>query len=372
MEPTIFIDTSTGVRLLSPVDWIDLDYVRVENDVGTLVLHLPAQNYARSMFYKDGIIEVWRQPESAAPYLDTNTIWLIRDVQLNANPPAVWEIVAYDLNHLLTRRIVDYNPGNTFTEKLAAADDMGKQIISENFGAGASDTTRSIATYLSIQSNTTAAPVIRKSISRQEVLKVLQDIAASSYQSGTYLVFDVVLTNLPTGLGNLQFQFQSFIKQRGADRTAAGGNPLFLGPDFGNMTDVVVNEDASAEITRAIVTGQGVDVIQAVARSTDALRVAESPFGLIEGVSSASGALVAADLTSQANTALRQGVPKWAVTGKIASAAGAQYGVSWNWGDLLAVQVAGITTTCHASVVHVHWDREKGEVVEPTLVQAVS
>lgn len=373
IPPTLFIDDAAGNRILAPEDWIKLDYVRVENDVGTLVLTMPAQNYNRASFYKDGLIEVWRTPDVGSPYLDTQTAWMIRRVRYLNNPPAQWEITAYDLNHLLKRRIVDYNPGNAFTEKLAAADDMGKQIVSENFGAGATDTTRSIAAYLSIQGNLTAAPVIRKSISRQNVLQVLQDIAATSYQNGTYLVFDVVCSNLPIGDGtSLQFEFRSYIGQRGVDQTQVGGSAKFLfGPDFGNLTDAILDDDASNEVTRGISTGQGVDVIQAVARVDDAARQAESPFALIEGVRSASGALVAADLTTDAQAELRLGIPIKQLSGKLSSTSGFQYGIDWNWGDLMTEQVNGSSTNVHIPAVHVTYERQGGEVVEPTMVQVV-
>lgn len=371
--PTIYIDDAVGNRLLVPQDWVSLDYVRVENDVGTLVLTLPAGDYARNLFYKDGLIEVWRTPDVGTPYLDTNTAWMIRRVKYINNPPATWEITAYDLNHILKRRVIDYNPGNTFTEKLAAADNMGKTLVSENLGAGATDTTRSIATYLSIQPNATAAPIIRKSVSRQNLLQALQDIAASSYHGGTYLVFDIVVSSLPSGTGTtLGFEFRSYTGQRGVDRTFGGTSPQVLfGPDFGNMSDAVYDEDASNEITRGISTGQGVDVIQAVARADDTAREAESPFALIESVRSASGALVAGDLLADAQAEVRAGIPSRLLTGKLVTTSNFQYGVDWNWGDILPAQVNGISQNVHVASVHVHYDRNAGETVEPTLVTVV-
>lgn len=373
--PTIFVDDPTGNRLFLPTDWVSLDYVRVENDVGTLVLLLPAANYDRTLFKKDGFIEIWRVPDVGLPYLETTTLWMIRRVRYIDGPPAQWEITAYDLNHLLKRRIVDYNPGNTtYTELLLAADNMGKQVVAQNMGTSAADATRSIASYLNIQDNATAAPIIRKSISRQNVLQVLQDIAATSYQNGTYLVFDIVVTQLQVGPGaSLKFEFRSYIKQRGTDRTTTSTTPQFLfGPGYGNLTGVILDEDSSNEITRGISTGQGVDVIQAVARATDSARAAESPFNLIESVRSASGALVAADLTADAQAELRAGIPVKQMSGKIASTSGFQYGIDWNWGDLMTEQVNGTSANVHVSAVHVNWVRESGETVEPTLVQAVA
>lgn len=371
--PTIFIDDAVGNRLLIPLDWSTLDYVRTENDFGTLVLTLPADNYPRNLFYKDGLIEVWRTPNVGTPYLDTNTVWMIRRVKYINDPPATWELTAYDLNHLLKRRVIDYNPGNGFTEKLAAADDLGKTLVSENMAGGATDTTRSIATYLTIQPNATAGPVIRKSVSRQNLLQTLQDVAAASYQNGTYLVFDMVVTQLPSGYGTaFTFEFRSYTGQRGVDRTlGTSSGQILFGPDFGNMTGAIYDEDASNETTRGISTGQGVDVIQAVARADDTARESESPFALIESVRSASGALVAADLTADAQAEVRAGIPSRVLSGKLVTTDKFQYGIDWNWGDILPAQVNGISQNVHVTAVHVHNDRAAGETVEPTLATVV-
>lgn len=373
--PTLFIDNPFGLRLVSPSDWIDLEYTRVENEVGTLVLHLPGSSYPRSLFQKDGLIEVWRNPDWGTPYIDTNTLWLIRRILYLVGPPAVWEITAYDLNHLLKRRVVDYNPGNTYTEKLAAADDLGKAVVRENLGTLATDTTRSLASFLTVQSDTTQAPVIRKSISRQGVLQVLQDVAGTSYENGTYLVFDITLGNLPQGTTPINFIFQSYVGKRGVDHSFSASNlsnVMYVGPDFGNLADGRVDEDFSDEVTRGISTGQGVDMIQAVARASDLKRINQSPYGLIEAVRSASGALVAGDLTADAQAELRAGIPHTQISGKLTLNSNLQYGLNWNWGDLISVQVDTVMRVCHIPAVHVKNNRDGGETVEPILAEVVA
>lgn len=371
LPPTVYLDTPNGVRLGVLNDYQGVEYVRSENDVGSLTIALPEKHYDRTMFYKDGLIEVWQSPAGGEPFLDTDTLWMIRRVQYKVTT-SQYVLTAYDLNHLLTRRAIDYNAGNAFTEKLDNADNMGKEIINENFGAGATDTTRSIAAYLTIDVGESLAPVIRQSISRQGVLKVLQNIAAASYQLGTYLTFDVICSRPPVAGVVLQLQFRSYTKQRGVDRTFAGGNPLYLGPDFGNMVDVEIDEDFSDEYTRSILLGQGVGDLQAVQRVDDAARIGQSPFGLIEDLKSSSGALVAADLLAEAQANLRKGVSPPTITGTLINTAGIEYGIDWHWGDLLPVQVNSQVYNCHASRVHYSWDRDTGPRVQPTFVLAVA
>src|SRR4051812_14382901 len=58
-------------------DFFKLDYARATNDVGQLVLTLPAR-YPLSLFPVDSRIEVWRAPDGGPLTLDTATVWLVR------------------------------------------------------------------------------------------------------------------------------------------------------------------------------------------------------------------------------------------------------------------------------------------------------
>lgn len=369
IETEIVIGDAFGNTLLVPANYESVDYVRAENDTGVLTLILPG-DYDGSNFVKDGLISVWRSIDGATPYLDTDTVWLIRRKrwEKKTRAAALWTVQAYDLNHLLKRRIVDYQPDDTtYSALVEAADDMGKIIVRQNFGGDATDTTRSIASYLSIQANATLAPVINKSFARQYVHQVLKDIALASYQKGTYLVFDIVCT-VPPGGGSLAFEFQSFIGQRGIDHSAASGNPpLLIGPDFNNLDNVDLDDDSSDEITRGIATGQGYGSIQAVARADDLARQRESPFNLLERVRNASGTDNATGLTDEAEAELQSGIPRKYLNGSIVNTSGLMYGLDWKWGDLVVAQANGDSFECHIPRVHVHRERDAGEQIEGIL-----
>lgn len=360
----ITIHDAFGVPQVIPTDWISLEYNRATNNVGSLKLLLPSYNYPRSTFKRDGIILVERGINPNADKVnDTNTAWMINYV---GRPPSkksdVWEVRASCLNGLLSRRLVDYNAGNTYTEKLDLGDDMMKEIISENFGAGVTDTTRSIAAYLSIDADKGLGPSLRKSISRRYVLDVLQDICRSAYQAGTPLFFDISLVSL----NPLSVIFKTYTQQIGVDlRGQTGGFPqVLIGPEYGNLVEAELEEDYSNIASRGIATGQGIGSIQAVARSDDSARIAESPFGLIEKLGNAENESSAAGVQDAADAVLKEYRPRKIVSGKLNNTRGFQYGINWNWGDRLTTQIYDDSYDCWVDQIHVKAARQGNQAVD--------
>lgn len=362
---TIFIDDALGNRLEAPRDWVRAEYVRAENGVGALSLTLPSR-YPKSLFKKDGAIEIWRSVDGGQPYLDTGTVWQIRrPLKVIKGSQRLWRINCFDLNHLLKRRVVDYAAGSAQADQSRAADDLGKQIVRENQGSSATDTSRSWATYLDVQANATAGPTVTKKFSERNVLTVLQEIAQASFNAGTYLVFDTVCS-VPPGSGSaMKFEFRSYTGQRGVDHRFPGGNPpLLIGPDFGNLDDIEYQEDAENEITRAIVGGQGQQAARAFRRKNDTTRQGESPFALIEAFQNATGEASTAGLDVEADALLKSGRPRRTLTGQIVPTSGLIYGVHYNWGDYVTAQVDGDSFDAHLNMVHVTRTRDEHEEVE--------
>ena len=361
----VIINDAFGNRLLVPNDWVTFELVRVENDVGALTLTLPGY-YPRSLFKKDGLIEIWRQVGNGAPYLETETLWLQRRWRWTWNRTGsgveiLRRILCFDLNHLLRRRKVDYVAGSAQAAQRDEADDLLKAIAAQNLGASATDATRSWATYLDIQANATQAPVIRKAFAKRTVLDVMQEIAQSSFEAGTYLAFDLMCKS-PPNQGAFKLEFRTYTGQRGVDHTFPGGNPpLLIGPEFGNLNNVEMDDDAEDEATRAIVAGSGQGAARQVARADDAGRQGESPFGLIEAYLDAfqSGT----SLADEADALLRSREPRRTLTGDIEPTSGLLYGIHWNWGDLVTAQVDGESFDAHLRAVSITVDREQGERV---------
>jgi len=371
----VIIGDATGSTILEPRDWQSLDYVRAENDVGALTLVLPG-DYAPGLFVKDGMIGVWRSVAGGTPYLDTDTLWMIRRRrwQYSARTAPTWTIYAVDLNSLLKRRTVDHAPDDVaYTDLLLPADDMGKLLVRQNLGALVLDPTRDESLYLDVQADATLAPIRHfQTLSRLNILKALQDLALWSYQRGTYLVFDIVCTTPPgSPSGPMKFEFRSYVGQRGNDHRYPGGSPpLLIGPDYNNLDSIDDDFDATDEITRGIGV-EGTGATQAADHETDTARAGESPFNLIESVRMTT-APDANALQAEAQAELQSGLPRRWTSGKLLNTSGLLYGLDWKWGDFLTVQSKFGAADVHASRVHVHVERDSGDQIETILTGSIT
>lgn len=373
VEPiyAITICDAFGLPLLRPKDWQALEYSLVENAFGRARLTLPGY-YDRELFKKDGLLVVERGLGNASPaLLAGKSIYRIRGrrrKQIAETPFFDLEIRGVDLTEVLARRFVDYNAGSAYVSKSDFADDMLKAIVRENFGSLATDTTRSIASYLTVAADAGAAPSISKSFSRRNVLKVAQEIASASLENGTYLAFDVVATAPPTAGVTFAPEFRTYTGQRGLDHRVPGGSPpVLIGPDFGNLDNVEIDEDWEAEATRVIVGGQGEAELRAIARADDTGRQGESPWGLIEHFEDSRNTSVSADLTAEAQALLKMMRPRKIATGRVRPTSGLLLGVHYGFGDFLTFQAAGESFDAHLSGLVVNKQRDGGETIDVVL-----
>lgn len=374
----VVINDALGNPLLMAPAFQSLDYTLSENEIGPLELVLPGDFDLGANWKKDGLIEVWRSVSGGQPYLEGNKLWLLRDWQWKraARQVPFWTLSAFECNSIISidgnisRRDVDYAEFTIgFTHFVAVpCDDIMRAVMRQNFGTLATDTTRDISTYLSIGADLSAAPIANKDFARQPVLKVLQDLARTSYEKGTYLVFDIACVTPPSsGSGSFLFQFNTFTGQLGIDHTFPNGNPpLILSPELNNLDNVVYAYEAQSEITRGIATGQAYGISQAVARADDTARQGESPFGLIESTRNAAGAANATALTDEALAELRAGIPRETLTGSIVNNSGLLYGLDWRWGDYVTAQVGSKSFNAHINRVHVRVDRDN-ETIDGSL-----
>jgi hypothetical protein len=338
----LILSTPQGNPTVTIKNFSVLDYARVVNEIGALTLVL-TDEYDNFIFTGDDIqvdtrIAVMRSINNGTPYLDTDMQWLMRSAvkTLSDNGERLTTIQARCANDLLHRRIVAYSAGSAEAEKTDEADNILKAIVRENLGSLATDTARSIATYLSVQADLTLAPTIAKAFSRRKVLDVLQEVALSSYQAGTYLAFDVVAPS-PTTL-----EFRTYINQRGIDhRWPTSTAPLLFGPDFGNLTDVVRGYDHSQEVTYGYAGGQGIGAARQMGTASDAVRIAQSPFGRIEKFSDARQTVSAAILADEADMIVKSGIPRNTFSAKIVETPSTIYGLQYGFGDYVTAVFEG-------------------------------
>ena len=344
-----------------------LDYARVVNDVGSLVIVIPSA-YDRYLFAgtdvrRDNRIDVSRRIGLGQFQRDMDTQWLVTKGNkiLNERGERLTKITCVDLMQLLNRRIVAYNSGTSQASKTAAADNVMKAIVRENMGSSATDTARDWTAYLTVEADFGLGQSISKAFSRRKVLQILKELANASYQAGTYIAFDIVATSRTTML------FRTFAGQRGIDRRHPTGiNPLILGPDFGNLANVDRGYDHTNEITYAYAGGQGEGASRIIGTSSDTTRIGGSPFGRIEGFVDARTTSDATQVQDEARSLVKSSVPLNTFSGKIVDTQSTIYGLHYGFGDIVTANFEGESINCYIDKIRVRVTQD-GESVDSQL-----
>jgi hypothetical protein len=254
-----------------------------------------------------------------------------------------------DYNELLTRRVVAYGPDEAEAKKAStAADDLAKEIFSENFGGDATSDRDLSDAGVSIEGDVGAATATSKSCSYDNVLKVLQEIArASRSTESTAMFFEVV----PTGEG-WNMRFQTNIAQLGRDHRLPNGadGPVIFAVERGNMTDVELELDAFGEETFVYGVGPGGSL---PANVSDADRIGRSLLNRREAYVDGSNYETTAKLESFCQARLRKGVPVERFSWRPVQIDGSAYGIDYGFGDRVTALFLGRQYDVHISTVTV-------------------
>jgi hypothetical protein len=349
----ILKDGSGNVLAIIP-DFFSLEYTRIVNNVGQLDLML-AVSYAY-LFQPYYTLEIWRSAGGGVTsmYLDTDTIWIITSIALSLddNGQLVLHIVAQDANRILDRRWVAYYANAAQASKTGVAGDLMKAVVTENVSSTASDyaasTTRGLpATLFSVAANLGDGASISMSFSWRKVLSVLQDFAAASTTAGTYMAFDIYAD----GFNHLQFR--TYQGQRGTDHRLTTNNPIILDPYAGNLSNTSLTFDYTDETTFVYAAGQGTDASRTVATSSNATRLAVSPFARNEFFQDARQATTGTQVQDAADAALRDNRGLVTYESKIIETASNRYGIEYKFGDILPCQFLNQLVDCMLTKVHV-------------------
>lgn len=358
-----------GTELATLDNLIVLDYARRVNNVGQLSVTLSTK-YDSLIFYGGDVIpdlklSVKRRIGGGSFVLDMATIWLVRSAvrTIDENGQALTTLIAEDLISILNRRIVAYAAGSAQADKTAVADNFIKAIVRENLGTLATDTSRSVATYLSIAADVSAGPSISKAFSRRNVLTVMQEICKSANEAGTYLAFDIVATS-PSSPP----VFSTFTGQRGIDRRWPGGlAPIVLGIEFGNLSFVRREYNHIDEVTYGYAGGQGQGVDRLIGAAQDATRIAKSPFGRIESFSDArSGGTTQAQVDDEADSLIKNNIPKNIFEARIVDTPKTVYGLHYGYGDYVTAVFQGESIDARIDSVRIRFEGGK-ETIEANV-----
>jgi len=327
-----------------------LEYARSENQIGTMILTLPLARWKYEDFKVGDILEIWREKASSLE-LQNDTAYFVQDWRFytDSSGKDFAQIVAYDANWLLDTAIVANYAGSDEADKTDYADDMMKEVVTEQLGTAGDRYKLGVAPDLS------QAPSMSKAFARRNVLKVCQEIAEASTTNGTYLAFDVVRTQLGV------FEFQTFINQRGINHGRDSGDMRLVGRDYGNLFEASYATLHNDERNYVYVGGQGEGAERLVVERSDSARIASSKWNRREYFKDARDLELQESLEAEGDAELAEKKPKQIMTGKLVDIPGMRYGIEYGFGDILTVQALGFQVDSHVSSVSMSFSQDKGE-----------
>lgn len=331
---------TAGAQPLGPLGSVArCAYARAQNAIGELSLTYVPGTLDPGLLQPFNRLLVQRQIGATQPYIDLNVPWFILNGPyrtLDSQGVELMRVDAVDpIGLILATRNIAYNDYTSYSDKLAAYDDMLKALVRENAGALATDTNRDLTGQMNVAPDTAQAPVgVMTGMARHQLLDMLQDIADASANDATtptWLGFDVVLVDQKTGL----LEFQTFVGQRGVDhRFPAGNPPVIFSDEQGNLANVETATLYGDSASFIYAGGAGVGTIRAVATASDAALIARSPFGRREKWLDASQVVDPAALEALAASELRNARPRRYLTGQVSEINATLRGVQWDFGDL--------------------------------------
>lgn len=331
------------------------------NNSGTCTITLIHCDYPLDLFDEDQILNVWVKPDGANQFLLGDRSWFLEyfaEVQDETGRRNI-ELIFGDGNKLMDRRIVAYpsEQGQTETNN-EPCDDVIKRVARQNgavtantgsYNIAAPDNDRSMQVAFQVQADAGAAPGITKVLEHKTLLPLFQELTAFSEANGTRLYFDVVQIN-PAALPVVELQ--TFIGQRGVDRTQAtgGANARVISPDNGTIGTYRLANDYRKTARRSYVGSRGDGGGRTFATATEAglaAYLAAHPLALREKFKNVSGldageANFAAKLQTEADTQLQANLPFVQLDGTIAEGDGFRFGVDWRFGDRVTAAVNGV------------------------------
>lgn len=369
----IYNPTGQLLTILFDGSFIDLSYTLKENEPGILELVLPG-DFDTSLITIDSLIEVYRSYGPNAFRLEGDTAFFVRRIGKPTfeDGVKVRKIRAYSAISLLSRRIIPFVAGSSYTEKIDIPwDDMLKEIVYENYGPGASyagasygdDPARDLEPWLVVEPffHYGASFPTTHSFPWKIVLTTLKDIVDEVRSNGIYCTFDVIR------VGPAQFEFRVFLGPRGVDHSADSANPVIVSLERGNLTTPDIDENWEEEHNFIYAAGQGQETDRIVRTAKDDTRIGISPFNRQEFLEDARNVYLPESVQTEADAALEANRPIKTFTGAILQTEGSLYGVHWGWGDIVTAEYESQSFECRVNSISVSINAEGTEIVQGNL-----
>ncbi len=352
--------THEGVRKGVIQAFNSLEYVKTQNQIGSLVVNLPRGLLQYDQFSVGDIFEVWRE-KGGVLELQNETAYFLQNWEFwtDGDGAEYIQLTAFDANWLLDTAIVWAYAGSAAASKTDYPDDMMKVIVEEQLGATSGVTSR---TKLSCAPELGAGgAAITKAFAYRNVLTVLQEIAEVANEAGVWLGFDVVRTAPGT------FEFRTYTGQRGQNHGRASGDPRLVGRQYGNLSEATFGAYHADERNTILVGGQGEDSARELVERNNTTRMYASKWNRREYFKDSRDDTTTATLEADGDAALDEFRPRQVLTGTIHDTPGMQYNIHYWFGDILSVEAFGYHVDCHVGSVRVRVDQDGGEQLDIRL-----
>ncbi len=351
------LDTA-GTQVAVITDWRRLEYTRIVNGVGQYRLTIGGDDAAVPLFVLDGQVVISRYDLEANPVIAKyNDFFGFHRNEIRATDDRglhTYTTQGVSFDHLMRRRIINFRPGSSGSDKSGAGETVMKAYVNENAGPSATDPPRisnGVTPGLTIQADGGAGSSWEGTRSFKGLLDVLRDIA-----DATLVDFEVTQGILPA-----TFVFDAQARPIGIDRSvgnSGGVAPLVFSLDYANMIAPSYTLSRMAEINNVIVLGQGQPGSRVVVIRATSAR-ADSPLNLLEGVRMANQEADTGGLNSVGDAMLQELQARETFQFEVFQTESSKYGRDYFLGDIVTaryqdiqrnLQIVGVGITVEAGV----------------------
>jgi hypothetical protein len=335
--------------------FLSLQYSHRVNGISAFALELRGDDPRIPLFVADAQVEIWRRHQLLELdwYLEFEGVVRAPVAKVPLDGRQTFHANGQSYNDFLRRRMIAYTVGSAGAAKTGPAETVLKAYVKENLGSlatlGNGRKAAGVMTGLAIQADLGLGSTWTGDRSYEELLKVLQEIAAA-----TGIDFDI----LGTGAG--LFEFRTYVGQRGTDRSTVGLNtftarngvgntPVIFSVENETMVDVVYSLNRTGEVNRYFILGQGQGSIRQITVAEDTALQDDSPWNLCEASRNAVREGDATSLPFIGSAALAEAKIRKEFSFKMLQQPQQLYGKHYTWGDKVTANFQSVDT--HLKIV---------------------
>lgn len=287
------IDRDTGKQKAEFDNWRILYFGDRVNGIGWYQFAIDGLDSRKELFRLDDFVEIWRSDIYSGLNWYRELLGMHRTSvhHIFDNGNTQYSSYGRTANDMLNRRIIAYRTGSGYADKSGPAEEVMKEFVYENAGAGATSPPRlldGVISGLTVQGTGTGGDTWSGGRAGENLFALLQNIAEST---------GVDFLLVPTGYGT--WEFRTYPNQLGTDRTydpQAQGNvtpgraPVVFSVQRANMSDPVLSYNRTEEVNTVFVWGPGEEEDRLVEIVEDDVSAIEtSPWNQMEMSVSANG-----------------------------------------------------------------------------------